>query len=98
MVSRKAFDGVTAMTALSSATKNALHGYGISSPVHIIPNDLRLVGRVVTHGVTWQTNTMLQIGARRKWELQLFKIIMRWLRQMALCGIIWHALQHAMQP
>ena len=42
MISRKECDGVTAVIAPSSAMKNALQEYGVSSPVHIIPTGLRL--------------------------------------------------------
>jgi 1,2-diacylglycerol 3-alpha-glucosyltransferase len=41
MISRKECDGVTAVIAPSSAMKNALLAYGVSSPVHIIPTGLR---------------------------------------------------------
>ncbi len=41
MISRKECDGVTAVIAPSSAMKNALRAYGVSSPVHIIPTGLR---------------------------------------------------------
>src|SRR5512143_1842082 len=40
MISRKECDGVTAVIAPSSAMKNALLAYGVSSPVHIIPTGL----------------------------------------------------------
>ncbi|MGE5318800.1 MAG: glycosyltransferase [Hyphomicrobiaceae bacterium] len=42
MISRKECDGVSAVIAPSSAMKNALLAYGVSSPVHIIPTGLRL--------------------------------------------------------
>ncbi|MBT9538719.1 glycosyltransferase [Thiobacillus sp.] len=42
MISRKECDGVTAVIAPSSAMKSALIGYGVSSPIHIIPTGLRL--------------------------------------------------------
>lgn len=42
MISRKECDGVTAVIAPSSAMKQALLGYGVSSPIHIIPTGLRL--------------------------------------------------------
>jgi len=41
MISRKECDGVTAVIAPSSAMKQALLGYGVSSPIHIIPTGLR---------------------------------------------------------
>jgi glycosyltransferase involved in cell wall biosynthesis len=42
MISRKECDGVTAVIAPSSAMKNALETYGVSSPIHIIPTGLNL--------------------------------------------------------
>lgn len=42
MISRKECDGVTAVIAPSSAMKQALLSYGVSSPIHIIPTGLRL--------------------------------------------------------
>ena len=42
MISRKECDFVTAVIAPSSAMKNALLAYGVSSPVHVIPTGLRL--------------------------------------------------------
>ena len=42
MISRKECDGVTAVIAPSSAMKNALLAYGVSSPIHIIPTGLNL--------------------------------------------------------
>ena len=41
MISRKECDGVTAVIAPSSAMKQALQAYGVSSPIHIIPTGLR---------------------------------------------------------
>ena len=41
MISRKECDGVSAVIAPSSAMKNALLAYGVSSPIHIIPTGLR---------------------------------------------------------
>lgn len=41
MISRKECDGVTAVIAPSSAMKNTLQAYGVSSPIHIIPTGLR---------------------------------------------------------
>lgn len=40
-ISRKECDGVTAVIAPSSAMKNALQAYGVTSPVHIIPTGIR---------------------------------------------------------
>jgi glycosyltransferase involved in cell wall biosynthesis len=40
-ISRKECDGVTAVIAPSSAMKQALLGYGVTSPVHIIPTGIR---------------------------------------------------------
>jgi hypothetical protein len=37
MISRKECDGVSAVIAPSSAMRNALQAYGVSSPIHIIP-------------------------------------------------------------
>lgn len=42
MISRKECDGVSAVIAPSSAMKNALLSYGVSSPIHIIPTGLNL--------------------------------------------------------
>ncbi len=42
MISRKECDGVTAVIAPSSAMKQALLTYGVSSPIHVIPTGLRL--------------------------------------------------------
>ncbi len=42
MISRKECDGVSAVIAPSSAMKNALQAYGVSSPIHIIPTGLRM--------------------------------------------------------
>jgi 1,2-diacylglycerol 3-alpha-glucosyltransferase len=42
MISRKECDGVSAVIAPSSAMKNALLAYGVSSPIHIIPTGLNL--------------------------------------------------------
>ncbi len=42
MISRKECDGVSAVIAPSSAMKQALLTYGVSSPIHIIPTGLRL--------------------------------------------------------
>lgn len=42
MISRKECDGVTAVIAPSSAMRNTLLAYGVSSPVHIIPTGLNL--------------------------------------------------------
>jgi len=42
MISRKECDGVSAVIAPSSAMKNALQAYGVSSPIHIIPTGLNL--------------------------------------------------------
>lgn len=42
MISRKECDGVTAVIAPSSAMKQALQAYGVSSPIHVIPTGLRL--------------------------------------------------------
>jgi len=42
MISRKECDGVTAVIAPSSAMKNTLQAYGVSSPIHIIPTGLNL--------------------------------------------------------
>ncbi|MEW6119071.1 MAG: glycosyltransferase [Pseudomonadota bacterium] len=41
MISRKECDGVTAVIAPSSAMKNALQAYGVTSPIHIIPTGIR---------------------------------------------------------
>jgi glycosyltransferase involved in cell wall biosynthesis len=42
MISRKECDGVSAVIAPSSAMRNALQAYGVSSPIHIIPTGLNL--------------------------------------------------------
>jgi glycosyltransferase involved in cell wall biosynthesis len=42
MISRKECNGVSAVIAPSSAMKQALLTYGVSSPIHIIPTGLRL--------------------------------------------------------
>jgi len=42
MISRKECDGVSAVIAPSSAMKQALMTYGVSSPIYIIPTGLRL--------------------------------------------------------
>jgi 1,2-diacylglycerol 3-alpha-glucosyltransferase len=42
MISRKECDGVSAVIAPSSAMRQALLTYGVSSPIHIIPTGLRL--------------------------------------------------------
>lgn len=42
MISRKECDGVTAVIAPSSAMKNALLAYGVTSPIRIIPTGLNL--------------------------------------------------------
>ncbi len=42
MISRKECDGVTAVIAPSSAMRNALLGYGVTRPIHVIPTGLRL--------------------------------------------------------
>lgn len=41
-ISRKECDGVSAVIAPSSAMQQALRGYGVTRPVHVIPTGLRL--------------------------------------------------------
>jgi len=54
MISRKECDGVTAVIAPSSAMKNALIGYGVSSPIHIIPTGLRLTDFAACDGAAFR--------------------------------------------
>ncbi|MDP1924635.1 MAG: glycosyltransferase [Thiobacillus sp.] len=54
MISRKECDGVTAVIAPSSAMKNALIGYGVSSPIHIIPTGLRLADFATCDGAAFR--------------------------------------------
>ena len=70
MISRKECDGVTAVIAPSSAMKNALLAYGVSSPVHIIPTGLRLADFAhcdgaafrARHGIVPQRPVMAYVG------------------------------------
>jgi 1,2-diacylglycerol 3-alpha-glucosyltransferase len=54
MISRKECDGVTAVIAPSSAMKSALIGYGVSSPIHIIPTGLRLADFAACDGAAFR--------------------------------------------
>lgn len=54
MISRKECDGVTAVIAPSSAMKSALLGYGVSSPIHIIPTGLRLADFAACDGAAFR--------------------------------------------
>ena len=54
MISRKECDGVTAVIAPSSAMKSALIGYGVSSPIHIIPTGLRLADFAACDGAVFR--------------------------------------------
>ncbi len=70
MISRKECDGVTAVIAPSSAMQQALLGYGVSSPVHIIPTGLKLADFAhcdgpafrVRHGIASQRPVMAYVG------------------------------------
>lgn len=55
MISRKECDGVTAVIAPSSAMKNALLAYGVSSPLHIIPTGLNLADFAHCDGPAFRT-------------------------------------------
>ncbi|MDO9008289.1 MAG: glycosyltransferase, partial [Thiobacillus sp.] len=54
LISRKECDGVTAVIAPSSAMRNALIGYGVSSPIHIIPTGLRLADFATCDGAAFR--------------------------------------------
>ncbi len=70
MISRKECDFVTAVIAPSSAMKNALLAYGVSSPVHIIPTGLRLADFAdcdgaafrARHGIAPERPVMAYVG------------------------------------
>jgi glycosyltransferase involved in cell wall biosynthesis len=70
MISRKECDGVTAVIAPSSAMKNALLGYGVSSPIHIIPTGLNLTDFAncdgpafrSSHGIAAERPVMAYVG------------------------------------
>lgn len=54
MISRRECDGVTAVIAPSSAMKLALLGYGVSSPVHVIPTGLRQADFSICDGAAFR--------------------------------------------
>jgi 1,2-diacylglycerol 3-alpha-glucosyltransferase len=70
MISRKECDGVTAVIAPSSAMRNALLGYGVSRPIHIIPTGLNLADFAhcdgpafrALHGIAPQRPVMAYVG------------------------------------
>jgi glycosyltransferase involved in cell wall biosynthesis len=70
MISRKECDGVSAVIAPSSAMKNALLGYGVRSPIHIIPTGLRLADLSdcdgpafrARHGISPERPVMAYVG------------------------------------
>lgn len=69
-ISRKECDGVTAVVAPSSAMKQALLDYGVSSPVHIIPTGLKLAdfadcdgpGFRARHGIDLERPVIAYVG------------------------------------
>lgn len=69
-VSRKECDGVTAVIAPSSAMKNALQAYGVTSPVHIIPTGIRMADFAdcdgaafrARHGIAPERPVMAYVG------------------------------------
>ena len=69
-ISRKECDGVTAVIAPSSAMKQALLAYGVTSPVHVIPTGLRLADFAdcdgaafrVAHGIAPERPVMAYVG------------------------------------
>ncbi len=70
MISRKECDGVTAVIAPSSAMKNALLTYGVSSPIHIIPTGIRFADFAecdgpafrARHGIAPERPVMAYVG------------------------------------
>jgi len=70
MISRKECDFVTAVIAPSSAMKDTLLAYGVSSPIHIIPTGLRLADFSdcdgpafrARHGIAPQRPVMAYVG------------------------------------
>jgi glycosyltransferase involved in cell wall biosynthesis len=70
MISRKECDGVTAVIAPSSAMKQSLQAYGVSSPVHIIPTGLNLADFAdcdgpafrARHGISPERPVMAYVG------------------------------------
>ena len=70
MISRKECDGVSAVIAPSSAMKQALLTYGVSSPIHIIPTGLRLADFSncdgpafrARHGIAPERQVMAYVG------------------------------------
>ena len=70
MISRKECDGVTAVIAPSSAMKQALLEYGVSSPIHIIPTGLNLADFAhcdgpafrARHGIAPERPVMAYVG------------------------------------
>ena len=70
MISRKECDFVTAVIAPSSAMKDTLLAYGVSSPIHIIPTGLRLADFSdcdgpafrARHGIAPQRPVMVYVG------------------------------------
>lgn len=70
MISRKECDGVTAVIAPSSAMKQALLAYGVSSPIHVIPTGLRLADFAdcdgpafrARHGIAPERPVMAYVG------------------------------------
>lgn len=70
MISRKECDSVTAVIAPSSAMRQALLGYGVSSPVHIIPTGLNLADFAhcdgpafrARHGIAPERPVMAYVG------------------------------------
>lgn len=55
MISRRECDGVSAVIAPSSAMRNALLAYGVTSPVHVIPTGLRLADFADCDGPAFRT-------------------------------------------
>jgi len=64
MISRQECDGVSAVIAPSSAMKSALIGYGVSSPIHIIPTGLRLADFAVCDGAAFRARHGIAPSAR----------------------------------
>ena len=69
-ISRKECDGVSAVIAPSSAMKNALETYGVTSPVHIIPTGIRMADFAdcdgaafrARHGIAPERPVMAYVG------------------------------------
>lgn len=54
MISRKECDGVSAVIAPSSAMKQALLAYGVTSPIHVIPTGLRMADFAACDGAAFR--------------------------------------------